>query len=73
MMMNEVIDFGPEVLHAPECPPSNRLLGDQVEPDLHLVKPGGVGRGQMDVKTGVQGQPALHPGMFMSGGMEPGL
>jgi hypothetical protein len=27
----------------------------------------------MDVKTGVQGQPALHPGMFMSGGMEPGL
>jgi len=48
-MLNEVIDFRGQVLDAPKGAPSNRLLSDQVEPDLHLVKPGGVGRRQMDV------------------------
>lgn len=66
-MLNEVIDFRVQVLDAPEGASSNRLLSDQVEPDLHLVKPGGVGRRQMDVKTRMQGQPALHPGMLMGG------
>jgi len=40
------------------CALSNRLLGDHVEPDLNLVKPGGVGQHQMDMKARMQGQPA---------------
>jgi len=67
VVLNEVIDFCGQVLDAPESSPSNHLLSDQVEPDLHLVKPGGIGRRQMDVKARMQGQPALHPGMLMSG------
>jgi hypothetical protein len=66
-MTSEVIDFRGQVLNAPESASSNRLLGDDVEPDLHLIQPGGVGRSQMDMKTGVQGQPAPHPSMFMCG------
>lgn len=67
MVMNEMVDFSGQVLDAPEGASSNRLLGDHVEPDLDLVQPGGVGRRQMDVKARMQGQPALHPGVFVGG------
>jgi len=33
--MNEVIDFRGQVPDAPEGAPPNRLLRDDVEPDLH--------------------------------------
>ena len=67
MVMDEVIDLGRQFFHAPECASANGLLGNDVEPDLNLVKPGSVGRRQMDMETRVQGQPSLHPGMLVSG------
>lgn len=66
MLMDEAIDLGGQFLHAPECAPADGLLGNDVVPDLHLVQPGGIGRRQMDVELGMQGQPVLHPGMLMS-------
>jgi len=38
-MLNELIDLGNEFFHAFEGSPPDRFLGNQVEPDLHLVEP----------------------------------
>lgn len=67
MVMDEVIDLGSQLLDAPERASAHGLLGNDIEPDLDLVQPGGAGRRQMDVETRVRGQPALHPGMLVSG------
>lgn len=67
MLIDEAIDFSGQVLDASERAPTNGLLSNDVEPDLHLVEPGGIGRRQMGMEPGVQGQPALHPGMLVSG------
>ena len=67
MAMNEVIDFRGLVLDAPEGAPPNRLLDDDVEPDLDLVQSGGAGRRQMDIEARMRGQPAPDPGVLVSG------
>lgn len=67
MFADEVDNLGGKLLDAPERASANGLLGNDVEPDLHLVQPGGIGRRQTDVEMGMQGQPALHPGMLVGG------
>ena len=65
--MNEEIDFRGQVPDAPKGAPPDRLLGDDVEPNLDLVQPGGVGRCQVDMETRMRGQPAPDPGVLVSG------
>ena len=62
VMTGEVIDFRGQVHDAPERASSDRLLGDDVEPDLHLVQPGSISRGQMDVEVGMARPASASPG-----------
>lgn len=66
-MKDKMIDLCCQVLHATESASADCLLSDHIEPDFHLVQPGRVGRCKMDMKTGMQGQPAFHAVVFMSG------
>ena len=49
MVFDVGIDLVDQVLHAAERASPDRSLGDDVEPDLDLVQPGGVGRGVVHV------------------------
>ncbi len=51
-MLDEVVDSGDQVFDAPETTSSNRLLGDEPEPTLDLIEPGGVGGSVVDVEAG---------------------
>jgi len=51
VVMHEVIDLRHEVTYAAERAAPDGLLGDDVEPDLHLVEPGGIGRGVVHVEA----------------------
>lgn len=54
---DERIDPLHEFLGALERAPADGPLGDDPEPALHLVQPGGIGRGVVDVVPGMAGQP----------------
>jgi hypothetical protein len=56
--LNEALDLGDEVSDAPERAPTDGALGDDVEPDLDLIEPGGIGRGVVDVEGGSSREPA---------------
>src|SRR5690242_13823032 len=64
---HELIDFRDQFLHALERPPSDDLLGDAIEPDFHLIQPGGIGRGEMNMKARSRCQPTFHSRMFVRG------
>ena len=64
---NEAVDFGHEVPDAAETASADGLLGDQVEPDLHMIEPGRVGRRIVDVITRTGRQPLFDLGMFVRG------
>ncbi len=64
---HEAVDFGHPVPGAPETASSEGLLGDQVEPNLDLIEPGGVGRRIVDVIMEPGGQPSFNLGMFVRG------
>ena len=44
---------------------TDRFLGDDVEPYLDLIEPGGVGRGEVDVVARASGKPALNLRVLM--------
>lgn len=60
-----LIDFLDQFLHAPKCSAANGLLGDPVEPDLHLVQPRGIGRSEVYVESWMCRQPAFHSRMLV--------
>ena len=64
-MLDEMIDFCDQGFDASECPAADGLLGDDIEPDLHLVQPGRIRWGEMSLKTRMKGQPALNARMLM--------
>ena len=66
-MVREVLYSTDQFLHFPEGTTSNRLPRDDVEPDLHLVEPARIGRGEMQVEAGVSSQPLLYFGMLVGG------
>ena len=41
--VDEGIDVGPELIHAPETCMTERVADENGEPALHLVEPGGMG------------------------------
>ena len=51
VVLNERSDFALQVGHRVERAATDRLVGNQREPALDLVEPGGVGRGEMQVKA----------------------
>ena len=46
---------------------AEQLIGQECEPSLDLIDPGGPGRGEVDVKTWVLGQPVAHCRRLVSG------
>ena len=67
VLANELLDPGDKGFHAPESPASNSLLGDDVEPDFHLIQPGGVGGCVVNLETGMGSQPSFNFGMLVGG------
>lgn len=65
--VHEVVNLGHEVFHALEGPVANGLLGDPTEPEFHLVEPGRIGRGVMDMVAGARCQPQPHLRVFVRG------
>jgi len=56
--MNEVVDSRHQVGDAAERAAADGPLGDDVEPDLHLVEPGSIGRSVVHMEARAGGQPA---------------
>ena len=49
-----------------EAAATDGLAGNQREPALDQVEPGSAGRGEMQLETGMGGQPLSHRGMLVS-------
>ena len=62
---DESFDFGDQFFDAAEGAATDGLLRDDVEPDFHLVEPGGVGWREVQVVTGSRCQPALDARMLV--------
>src|SRR3972149_7389070 len=67
VVVNEVVDSRHEVADAAERAAADGPLGDDVEPDLHLVEPGGIGRGVVHMEAWAGGKPASDLRMLMRG------
>ena len=65
VVVDEVLDLADELANALERAPTNGALGDDVEPDLHLVEPRGVGRGVMHMEARSRRQPTSHLGVLV--------
>ena len=66
-MLDEVVDSGDQMFHAPETPPADGLLGDEPEPAFHLIEPGRVGGSVVDLEAGPLCQPESYLGMLVGG------
>ena len=62
-----MINLPDQFFHTSEGPSADGLLGDDIEPNLHLVQPRRIGRRKMDIKARMNGQPAFNPRMLMGG------
>ncbi len=65
--LDESIDLLHQVFDATERAAADGALSDEVEPDLHLVEPGGIGGSVVDVKAGPLSQPGSHLGVLVGG------
>jgi hypothetical protein len=65
-ILHVVIDFCDQFLHAAKGSPAKSLLGNAVEPDFHLIEPGGIGRSEVCVESWSCGEPASNSQMFHS-------
>ena len=66
-ILHILIDFGDQVFHATERSAPNGLLGDAIEPDLHLIEPGGIGWSEVHMESWSRGEPASHSPMLVGG------
>ena len=60
---DEVIDGGPELLGARETGGGKGIGRQDGKPDLDLVEPGAVGRGEVKADVAVAGEPAIALGL----------
>src|SRR3990172_11830382 len=65
MVLNELVDLADQISDAPERSPANGLLGNEVKPDLHLIEPGCIGGGIVNVITRASRQPTLNSVVFV--------
>jgi len=66
-ILDVVIDFCDQFLHAAKGSPAKSLLRDAIEPDFHLIEPGGIGGSEVYVEPWPCGEPASHSQMFVRG------
>src|ERR1044071_6857527 len=60
---DEIIDVAPELLNVGEAGGGQGAALEDGEPDLDLVEPGTVGRGEVQADVGMAGEPALALGL----------
>jgi hypothetical protein len=66
-ILDVMIDFRDQFLHTAERSPANGLLRDAIEPDLHLIEPGGIGWSEVHMESWSDGEPASHSSMLVGG------
>ena len=62
-----LVDGRDQLLDVAEDAPAEPVVGQIPEEALHHVEPGGTGRSEVDVKSRMARQPALHSGMLVGG------
>ena len=65
--LNKLIDLGNEIRDTTEAAAPDRSLGNDVEPDLHLVEPWGIGRCVVDVLARTRRKPSADLSVFVGG------
>ena len=65
VLLNKLIDFRDQFFDTLKSSSTNGPLGDEVEPDFHLIKPRSIRRRIMNLVTGMSRQPTLDLGVFM--------
>ena len=66
-MLDVVIDFLDQVFHTAKGSPAKSSLRDAIEPNFHLIEPGGIGRSEVDVEPWPRGEPSSNSQMFVRG------
>src|SRR5271155_6288803 len=66
-ILDVVIDFLDQFLHAPKGSPAKSLLCNAIEPDFHLIEPRSIGRSEMHVESWPCGEPAFNSQMLVRG------
>ena len=66
-ILDVVIDFLDQVFHTAKRSPAKSSLRDAIEPDFHLIEPGGIGRSVVDVEPWPCGEPSSNSEMFVRG------
>jgi len=64
-VIRETLDLGDQLGDGAEGTATNRLLGNDVEPDLDLIEPRGVRRREVHMIARPRGQPAFDLGVLM--------
>ena len=67
MRVEVVFNRAHEIGHRRKVATTNSLVGDLAEPAFDEVEPRVRGRGEVQMKPGVLGEPALHVGMLVVG------
>ena len=60
-----MIDFLDQVFHTAERSAAKRLLRNAIEPDLHLIEPGGIGGSEVHMESWPCGEPSPHSQMLV--------
>ena len=66
-ILGVVIDFLDQFLHAAKLSPAKTSLRDAIEPDLHLIEPGGISWSEVHVEPWPCGEPTSNSQMFVRG------
>src|SRR5258707_8721994 len=66
-ILDVVIDVLDQVFHATERSAANGLLRNTVEPDLHLIEPGGIGGSEVHMEPWPCSKPAFNSQMLVRG------
>ena len=66
-ILDVVIDFLDQFLDAAKGSPAKSSLRDAIEPDLHLIQPGGIGWSEVYVEPWPCGEPVSDSQMFVRG------
>jgi hypothetical protein len=66
-ILDVVIDFRDQFLHAAKGSPAKSLLRDAMEADLHLIEPEGTGWSEVQVEPRPCGEPAFNSQMLGRG------
>ena len=66
-ILDVMVDFCDQFLHTAKRSPAKSSLRDAIEPDFHLIEPGGIGRSEMHMESWSGGEPATDSSMLVGG------